>query len=139
MVYFFSLFSFDHCLYLLISGYYPGYPDRKHRTALHYAAYSGQTDLCRLLLLFNANPLSLDGFNETPVDAARQAGWKDVERLLIFAASGSYKLALDLAANPDERLRYSQLFASTMASNLSSYIPPDIGYHMGMLRHLSFR
>lgn len=133
------MFSFDHCLYLLLGGIYIGYPDRKHRTALHYAAYSGQTDLCRLLLIFNANPLALDGFHETPLDAARQGGWKDVERLLVFAVSGSYKLAMELASNTSPKLRYSQIFPSTVPSSVGPFIPQEVQYQMARLRQFSFR
>lgn len=122
---FVCIVSFAEALQLLLDGCHPSLPDRKRRTPLHYAAYSGQLDLCRLLLIFNADPLARDAFHECPLDTARLAGRLDVETLLLYAVTGNYTFATEfvLLRNPKES--YVALFRMVEPLSVTPFGVPE--------------
>lgn len=127
--------DFDETLRLLLDGCHPSFPDRKRRTPLHYAAYSGQLDLCRLLLIFNADPLARDAFHESPLDAARIAGRSDVEALLFFAVTGNYALATELVRLRDAKESYIEWFRMVDSASVVPFgVPEDIRLQLRKMR-----
>merc|ERR1711972_671027 len=66
---------------------YSGMEQREHRSALHYAAESGEAGLCAVLIKANANVNLEDRFKMTPLDAALDEGSTMVVEVLLRSSA----------------------------------------------------
>ena len=89
----------------IVTAYFHSQPDKSGRTALHWAAISGHTDIVKFLLGKGANILAETGSKMNALHGAVEGGRVDTVRCLMEHVQNddAKKSALTMAKNGDDK------------------------------------